>query len=240
MSDLENKDQVSKVSITDVASAIGMELLKQARSHAVDHRATEIIQIARKWGANIPEDQESTFKNELKGAIGEPVSWPKLTIEASTQTVTSSKKPASNPKAGPKTSGLKAADFPALKAPEGRVITCPVKITSGPNPRDHCGKECKRTLFDHDPANKPECAAFECDHFFCGTHITKVHAASGNLAKSRLKSNTNAGNPVTMEGEDGKTSNINTDILNVKDDDKAQSASETLNKLFEMADDEDD
>tara|TARA_R110001632_G_scaffold112178_3_gene223171 strand:+ start:335 stop:1057 length:723 start_codon:yes stop_codon:yes gene_type:complete len=238
---LEDKSQASKLPIKDVATSIATELLRQARSQAVDVRVDEIITVAKKWGANIPEAQEGQFKNELKEAIGEPVSWPTLTVNSVTQTVSTAKNPSKSTKGGSdKTGNLKAADFPLLKAPAGRVITCPVKIISGPNARDRCGKECKRTLFPpvHDPSSKPECASLECDHMFCGTHITKIHAASGNAAKSRLANNNNSKPPVTVEGSDGKTETISTEILNIKEDVQSEAANDTLNKLFEMADDE--
>lgn len=236
-----DKSQGGKLPVKDVAISMAMEMLRQTRSHALNHRIDEIIEVAKKWGASIPSEQEGQFKNELREAIAEPTNWPSITFNTSTSTVVTSKAAPEKPSKGgsDKASTLKAADFPLLKAPEGRIIKCPAKISGGKNARDACGKECKRVLFEHDVTN-PECAAFECNHAFCGTHITKVHAASGNLAKARLQKGTNSGNPVTLESEDGKSNTINTDILNVKDDVKSKSASATLNKLFEMADDEDD
>ncbi len=242
---VKNKDKMSttrksRINMKEVATAIGMQMLKHTYNIATREQAKMIIEFARNKGADIPKEEEDDAIAELRDLLPEPVQWPTLELNTAGGVSTNSKAPGKPSKAAKKSDDgsssdkaatRKAKDFNELKAPAGTVITCKVEIKSGDRKGKYCGRECKRVLDEHDPSD-PVCAKFECAHMFCGTHIVKAAGGSSVLALGRLEGAKDpAVTPVVMTG-DGKTV-INTQLLGeIKTDSTTEAKANTMAKIL--------
>lgn len=235
----------SSLNMKEIATSIAVQMLKHAHHEAVIVHSKQIIEFARKWGATVPPDLESQAINELRDWFPEPATWP--TIKVATETGTLSTSTASAPRGRPKQDSdpepksdgakLKAADFADLKIPDGvSPPLCPVEIKQGDRKGQSCGKVCKKVLPEHDPED-PKCAKLECNHAYCGTHITKAQGSNSGAARKRLEkavaAATSGSDPVTVT-EEGKTTTLNTGVLDeLKPATTSGAGKAALSKIFE-------
>lgn len=233
-------DSTTKVNFKDIATAMSVQMLKSVYRKATTEYAKIIVDWAISKGANIDANEVKAAAEELADLLPEPAKWPQLEFNTTTgQAATNAK--SLNPKKkkdedddSDKASGRLAKDYGALKVPEGVTIPCPVEIKSGARKNMKCGKECKRVLDAHDPSD-PICAAFKCDHMYCGTHIVKVGKMDGTLALGRLEGVDKTGKvkPVVVD-KGGKTTTLDTKLIgDLKADDTSEATGATIAKLFD-------
>jgi len=238
---------VSKLNVKDIATRIAGDTLGYVYAQARGEVSGKFIELARKWGAVIPPESESQFKNEITDLFSPPASWPSVEItvppvvggvtHSAATVATNAKAPGRGKKAdgekSPAADTRKAGDFRALVVPSGMAIpTCPAIMKSGDKKDQACGKESKRVTDDHDVTD-PECARLECGHCFCGTHIVKAASAGGGAA-SRLKSSANPdAKPVVYNDEGGSTKVNASAVGNVETSQASAAGKATVNRLVE-------
>lgn len=203
----------------DIAARIASDMLGLVFREARGEVGKQMLVIAKKWGATIPEASEAQFLNEIGETFAPPAQWPSVEVSAPTVVagmtnaavadVAVSKKVGRKKQASdsaPSTT-KKAGDFAALVVPAGVAIPrCPTIMKSGDNKDKPCGKECKRVLDDHDPSD-PVCARLECDHCYCGAHVAKAYASSaGGNSRTRLEASADPdAKPVIFTTSGGET-----------------------------------
>ena len=227
----------TRVNFKEIATAMSVQMLKYLYKEASRNHAKIIVAWAISKGANIDPKDIQGAADELADELPEPSNWPQLEFNTTTgQAATNAK--SLNPKKSKdddsdKASKRLAKDYGELKVPEGMTIPCPVEIKSGNRKGARCGKECKRVLDAHDPSN-PTCAAFKCDHMYCGTHIVKAGEMDGTLALGRLEGVDKEGKkaPVVID-KAGKTSTIDTKLMgDLKTDAQSDATAATMAKLL--------
>lgn len=237
---------ISKLNAKDIATRIAGDTLAFVFAQARGEVSGKFIEVARKWGATIPVESESQFKNEITDLFSPPASWPsvEITVPAVVGGVTNSAAAvATNAKAPGRakksdsdksvSSTRKAGDFRALVVPSGMAVPkCPVTMKSGDRSGKSCDKECKRVTDDHDVSD-PECARLECGHCYCGTHIVKASETGGG-ATSRLNSSANPdAKPVTYNGEGGTTKVNASAVGNIESNTAAVAGKATVSRLVD-------
>jgi hypothetical protein len=185
--------KVPALNVKDVATRMSTHILGEIMKQATGEVASKMLEVAKSWGATIPKSEESAFVLQIQELFVQPQQWPAIEVvqtENSTVTrvTTNAKAPAAKgkKKASDKapTNTKKASDYRAIgNIPAGvEIPTCPA-IMKGERKGEACGRECKRVLDEHDPS-EPRCAALQCNHLFCGTHVAAAGKASGGGMKS--------------------------------------------------------
>jgi hypothetical protein len=237
---------ISKLNVKDIATRIAGDTLGYVYAQARGEVSGKFIELARKWGAVIPPESESQYKNQITELFSAPASWPSVEVtvpptvggvtNSAAAVATNAKAPGRAKKTDSEKSvsdTRKAGDFRALVVPSGMAIpTCPAIMKSGEKKDQACGKECKRVTDDHDVSD-PECARLECGHCFCGTHIVKAASAGGGAA-ARLKSSANPdAKPVVYNDEGGSTKVNASAVGNVEPSQASVAGKVTVGRLVD-------
>uniref|UniRef100_A0A6C0CIC5 Uncharacterized protein n=1 Tax=viral metagenome TaxID=1070528 RepID=A0A6C0CIC5_9ZZZZ len=238
-------EEHKSLNMKDMAAIIANQMLQEAWKIVVEKQKKQVVEFARKWGAQIATEQEDQAINDLKEFFEQPTSWPSIQVSTAAPGLTTStaapaprgrKQLDSDTEPKPTDANKrKATDYGELKLPEGREpITCPVEVKSGDRKGLKCGKVCKRVTDAHDAAD-PKCAKFECGHMFCGQHIVKASGMDTSAARKRLeKASDSDSGPVTMN-EDGKETVIASSSLGtLKPEQTTAAAKQTVSKIFDM------
>jgi hypothetical protein len=238
---------VSKLSAKDITTRIASDTLNFVYRQTRDEVCVKLIEVARKWGAEIPTESESQFKNEMAELFSAPSAWPSVEItippivggvsNSAATVATNAKAPGRTAKKTDSsktvTSTRKAKDFRELVVPSGIAIpTCPTIMKSGDKKDQPCGKECNRVTDEHDLSD-PECARLECGHMFCGIHVVKG-AESGGGAVNRLASNADPdAKPVVYNNEGGSTKVNASAVGNIEQNQASVAGKATINRLVD-------
>ena len=228
---------ISKLNTKDVATKLAVLALEGLFKQASKEASSKILEVARKWGAKIGEDEENKFITEITELFAPPNNWPSIEVVASVTggaTVTTNTKPPAKAKSNSDkapSDKRKAADFRALVVPPGVAMpSCPTIMKGTQKP---CGKDCKRVLDEHDPSN-PECAKLECDHLYCGIHVVKAQELSGGGgASKRLDKSADPDAKPIIYNDNGSSTQINaSEVSEIKQGAQSAASKETMNKLM--------